>query len=55
MKQKAGYLKKISKIDKSLANLTKMRREKPISVKSECKREDNNIYHRNPGYHQRLC
>jgi hypothetical protein len=28
MKQKAGSLKKISKIDRPLANLTKMRREK---------------------------
>jgi hypothetical protein len=28
MKQKAGSLKKISKIDRFLANLTKMRREK---------------------------
>jgi hypothetical protein len=28
MKQKAGSLKKINKIDKPLANLTKMRREK---------------------------
>jgi hypothetical protein len=28
VKQKAGSLKKIKKIDKPLANLTKMRREK---------------------------
>jgi hypothetical protein len=28
MKQKAGSLKKINKIDRPLANLTKMRREK---------------------------
>jgi hypothetical protein len=28
MKQKAGSFKKINKIDKPLANLTKMRREK---------------------------
>jgi hypothetical protein len=28
MKQKAGSLKKINKIDKPLGNLTKMRREK---------------------------
>jgi hypothetical protein len=28
MKQKAGSLKKISKIDRPLANLTEMRREK---------------------------
>jgi hypothetical protein len=36
MKQKAGYLKKINKIDRPLANLTKMSREKrPKIVKSE--------------------
>jgi hypothetical protein len=35
MKQKAGPLKKISKIDRPLANLTKMREKKPKSVKSE--------------------
>jgi hypothetical protein len=36
MKQKAGYLKKINKINRPLAYLTKMRREKnPKSVKSE--------------------
>jgi hypothetical protein len=28
MKQKADFLKKINKIDRPLANLTKMRREK---------------------------
>jgi hypothetical protein len=35
MKQKAGSLKKINKIDRPLANLTIMRRENPKSVKSE--------------------
>jgi hypothetical protein len=31
MKQKAGSLKKINKIDKPLANLTKMMREKDLN------------------------
>jgi hypothetical protein len=35
MKQNAGSLKTINKIDKPLANLTKMRREKPTLLKSE--------------------
>jgi hypothetical protein len=35
MKQTAGSLKKINKIDRPLANLTKTRREKPKSVTSE--------------------
>jgi hypothetical protein len=34
MKQKAGSLKKINKIDKPLANLTKMRRVKTQIIKS---------------------
>jgi hypothetical protein len=33
MKQKAGSLKKINKIDRLLANLTKMRREKTQTSK----------------------
>jgi hypothetical protein len=52
MKQKAGSLKKINKIDRPLENLTKMRREKiQISKIRNAKRE---IQHRNPGNHQRL-
>jgi hypothetical protein len=39
MKQKAGSLKKLNKIDKPLANMTKMRKEKPKLVKSEAKKE----------------
>jgi hypothetical protein len=35
MKQKAGSLKKINKTDRPMANLTKMRREKPRLVKLE--------------------
>jgi hypothetical protein len=37
MKQRAGSLKKINKIDKPLGNLTKMSREKPKLVKLEMK------------------
>jgi hypothetical protein len=37
MKQKAGFWKKINKIDKLLANLTKMRREK-TQIKLEMKK-----------------
>jgi hypothetical protein len=53
MKQKAGSLKKINKIDKPLANLNKMRREKTQinTIKNE-KRGDNNKHHGNPGNHQ---
>jgi hypothetical protein len=39
VKQKAGSLKKINKIKRPLANLTKMRREKTQSVKSEMQKE----------------
>jgi hypothetical protein len=43
MKQKASSLKKINKIDKPLANLTKMRRENiQISKIKNEKRRDNN-------------
>jgi hypothetical protein len=35
MKQKVGSLKKINKIGRPLGNLTKMRKEKTQSVKSE--------------------
>jgi hypothetical protein len=54
MKQKAGSLKKINKIDRPLVNLTKTRREKTQSVNQKCKRGDNNKHHGNPGNHQRL-
>jgi hypothetical protein len=40
MKQKACSLKKINKIDKSLANLTKMRKEKTQISKIRNKKED---------------
>jgi hypothetical protein len=41
MKEKAGSLKKINKIDKPLANLTKMKREKVIinKIRNEYHRE----------------
>jgi hypothetical protein len=55
MKQKIGSLKKINKIDRPLANLTKMRREKtPNQQNQKYKRGDKNKHHRNPGNHQRL-
>jgi hypothetical protein len=41
----------IKKIDRPLGNLTKMRREKTKSVKSEIQRGDNNKHHGNPGNH----
>jgi hypothetical protein len=37
-KSKSCFFEKINKIDQSLANLTKMRREKPKLVKSEMKK-----------------
>jgi hypothetical protein len=40
MKQKAGSLKKINKIDKSLANVTKMNREKTQISKIRNKKEE---------------
>jgi hypothetical protein len=33
--RKSSFLEKTNKIDRSLANLTKMKRKKPKSVKSE--------------------
>jgi hypothetical protein len=48
------FFEKINKIDKPLANLTKMRREKPKSVKSETKKKDYSKHQGNPGNHQRL-
>jgi hypothetical protein len=35
MKQKAGLIEKINKINRPLANLTKMRIENPKSIKSK--------------------
>jgi 23S rRNA maturation mini-RNase III len=47
---KSWFFEKVNKIAISLANLTKMRREKTqIS-----KRGDNNKHHRKPGNHQIL-
>jgi hypothetical protein len=39
---KSWFTEKINKIDRSLANMTKMRRENPKLVKSEMKKRDNN-------------
>jgi hypothetical protein len=48
-------LEKINNIDKPLANLTNMRREKTQNSKiRNLKREDNNKHHGNPENHQRL-
>jgi hypothetical protein len=47
-------LKKINKIVKPLANMTKMSRERSKLVKSEIKQGDNNKHNRNPGNHQRV-
>jgi hypothetical protein len=50
MKQKAGSLKKINKIDRCLANLTKMKREK-----TQIRNKKGEITNQgNPGNHQRL-
>jgi hypothetical protein len=38
MKKKSWFFEKINKIDKSLANLPKMRRVRPKLVKSEMKK-----------------
>jgi len=52
---KSWFFEKINNIDRPLANLTKMRREKTqISRNYECKRGDNNKHHGSPGNHQRL-
>jgi hypothetical protein len=51
---KSWFFEKINKIDRSLANLTKMRREKTkISKIRNAKRGDNKKHHGNPGNHQR--
>jgi hypothetical protein len=45
---KSWFFENINKINRSLANLTKMRREKiQISKNQKCKRGDNNKHHRN--------
>jgi hypothetical protein len=55
MKQNACSLKKINKIDRPLANLTKMRRGKKKEIStSEIQKREITTNHRNPGYHQRL-
>jgi hypothetical protein len=52
---KSWFFEKIKKIDRPLANLTKMRKEKnPNQKNQKCKRGDNNKHHGNPGNHQRL-
>jgi hypothetical protein len=48
---KSWFFEKINKIDRPLANLTKMRRENP---NQKFKRRDNNKHHGNPGNHRRL-
>jgi hypothetical protein len=50
---KSLFFEKINKIDRPLANLTKMRREKTQIRKIKCKRGDNK-HHRNIGNHHRL-
>jgi hypothetical protein len=52
---KGSSLKKIKQIDKSLAKLTKMKREKTqISKIRNAKMDDNNKHQGNPGNYQRL-
>jgi hypothetical protein len=51
---KIWFFEKINKIDRTPANLSEMRREKPKMVKSEMQRGDNNKYHGNLGNHHRL-
>jgi hypothetical protein len=48
------FFEKINKIDRPLANWTKIGEKKLKSVKSEMQKEDNNKHHRNPGNHQKL-
>jgi hypothetical protein len=49
------FFEKINKIDRLLANLTKMRRDKTQICKTRYKKgEINNKHHENPGNHQRL-
>jgi hypothetical protein len=54
-KTKSWFFEQINRIDKPLANLTKMKREKTqISKIRKQKREDNNNYQGNPDNHQGL-
>jgi hypothetical protein len=54
-KTKIWFFEKINNIDRPLANLTKIRREKnPNQKNQKCKRGDNNKQPGNPGNHQRL-
>jgi hypothetical protein len=62
MKQKAGSLKKINKIDKPQKNLTKMRRKKNLTKMrrektqiSKIRNKSNSKHQENPWDHQRLC
>jgi hypothetical protein len=49
------FLEKMNKINRPLAILTKMKRDKTqISRITKCKRGDNNKHHGSPGNHQRL-
>jgi hypothetical protein len=50
---KSWFFEKINKIERPLANLTKMRRGKPKSIKSEMEKVDNNEHKGNPVNHQR--
>jgi hypothetical protein len=55
MKQKAGSLKEINKIDKPLENLTKMRKAKTQISKIRNRKEAITTKHQgNPGNHQGL-
>jgi hypothetical protein len=54
MKQKAGSMKKTNKIDRPLANLTKMKREKPQNSKIRNAKGRQQQRNRNPGNQQRL-
>jgi hypothetical protein len=47
------FFEKVNKINRPLANLTKMSREKN-QLNQECKRGNNNKYHGSPENHQRL-
>jgi hypothetical protein len=52
---KSWFFEKVNKIDRPLANLIKMKREKnPNQKNQKCKRGDHSKHHRNPGNYQRL-
>jgi hypothetical protein len=53
-RQKSWLFEKMNKIDRPLANLTKMRKEKSQISKIRNATVENNKHHRNPGNHQRL-